>query len=305
MAAVTQVHDPAYVGSLERFCASIPEGRVAELPTGDSTVGHDSYDIALLAAGAALDAVNGATANRPIFALVRPPGHHAEPARGMGFCLLNNVAIAAQAARRARGSTLIVDFDYHHGNGTQAWVERALHESMAHDGTTPHNRIAPLGFISTHASPAYPGTGAFRESRHGKEGFLIDIPLGLGTTTHDFVAVWSSLLPRLARALKPATIVVSAGFDFIDGDPIAGLPVTADAVEALCALLGATAIEHNAALALVLEGGYSLKNLRASGEMLASSFGVRSSKIRVPPTQTPHDARLREMTTEVLGWLRS
>lgn len=291
-AAVARVHDPAYVSLIERFCEDMPEYATAEVPTGDTTAGHDSFRIALLAAGAAVDAAARARPDRPVFALVRPPGHHAEPARGMGFCLLNNVAIAAQTARRDRGATLVVDFDYHHGNGTQAWAERALGDGGP-----------PLGFVSTHAYPAYPGTGAFGESRYSRDGFVIDVPVGLDITTDDFVAVWASLLPPLAQALRPSTIVVSAGFDFLEGDPIAGLPVTVDAVEFLCGLLGEAAAEHNAALALVLEGGYNLVNLRESGEMLARSFGEASSRVHVPAGRTPADAHLRDMTKMILSWL--
>ena len=286
------MHEPSYVSLVERFCAALPHDVVGELPTGDTTAGHESFEIALLAAGAAIDAAAYAQFDRPTFALVRPPGHHAEPARGMGFCLFSNAAISAQRARRERGATLIVDFDYHHGNGTQAWAERAQSDGGA-----------PLGFISTHAYPAYPGTGAFDESRHEGKGFIIDVPLGLDTATADFVNVWTTLLPSLAHALKPKTIVVSAGFDFLEGDPIAGLPVTIDAVRALCGLLGETAADHNAGLAFVLEGGYKLENLRDSGEALARAFGPDRCITHVPSAHPPQDPALRAMTSQVLGWL--
>lgn len=211
----------------------------------------------------------------------------------MGFCVFNNVAVAAAWALRERGNVLIVDFDYHHGNGTQAWVESAL------EGDT-----RGLGFISTHAYPAYPGTGAFGESRTGDAGFVVDIPLSHSIDTDDFVAVWASLLPVAARRLRPSSIIVSAGFDFLSGDPIAGLPVAPRAVDALCGLLGEVAAQENASLAFVLEGGYSLDNLRASGSSLAYDFGKHAPDVHVPEAHEPHDVRLREMVHEATGWLR-
>jgi acetoin utilization deacetylase AcuC-like enzyme len=289
---ITAVHDPRYVALIERYCKSIPEGGiVAELPTGDTLVTRESFDVAMLAAGGALEAIERAAPDEPAFAVVRPPGHHAEPARGMGFCVFNNIAIGAQAARERAGSTLIVDFDYHHGNGTQAWVETALGAG------------APLGYISTHAYPAYPGTGAFGESQVRDDGFVIDVPLGHSTDTDDFIAVWTSILPPLAARLRPATILVSAGFDFLAGDPIAGLPVGARAVHALCGLLGSVAADHHAALALMLEGGYSLENLRTSASACASDLGSRAGETHVHAAQAPRDARLREMVDEILRWV--
>jgi len=209
----------------------------------------------------------------------------------MGFCVFNNIAIAAQAARERFGATLVVDYDYHHGNGTQAWVERAVTDGGA-----------PVGFISTHAYPAYPGTGAFSESFFGEGGFVVDIPLPLSTSTDDFVAVWSSLLPPLARRLRPKAVLVSAGFDFLAGDPIAGLPVAPRAVDALCGLVGSVAEEHRAALAMILEGGYSLNNLRASGAKLAYDFGKHAGDVHVPQAAAPQDVRLRQMVESVLAW---
>ena len=218
------MHDPSYVGLVERVCDALPEYYVAELPTGDATVVHDSFRIALLAAGAAVDAARRARPDRPMFAMVRP-----------------------------------------------------------------------------HAYPAYPGTGAFSESRKSDNGFIIDVPLDLNTTTHDFIGVWSMLLPALAARIKPKTIVVSTGFDFLEGDPIAGLPVHVEAVDALCGLLGETAADHKAGLAFVLEGGYSLPNLRASGRSLAHSFGAGENRAHVPKGQMPRDTRLREMIKTALS----
>ncbi len=291
--ALATVHDGRYVQLIERYCESLSSVEMlGELPTGDTTVGHDSFEIALLAAGASVSSVERAALDAPALAVVRPPGHHAEPARGMGFCLLNNVALAAAHARATRGPVLIVDFDYHHGNGTQAWVERAL----ALPGP-------PIGFISTHAYPAYPGTGAFDESQVRDGGFVIDVPLSHATNTEDFVAAWSSLLPAALRRIRPAAIVVSAGFDFLAGDPIAGLPIDRSAVDSLCGLIGQTGAEAGAGIALVLEGGYSLENLTASGATLARAFGANAMKTHVPAAKLPRDERLAAMTREALRWL--
>jgi len=210
----------------------------------------------------------------------------------MGFCVFNNVAVAAAASLRERGPVLIADFDYHHGNGTQAWVERMLAAGEPH-----------LGFVSSHAYPAYPGTGAFDESAVREHGFVVDFPLAHSTDTDDFIAVWANALPAAAQRVRPASIIVSAGFDFLSGDPIAGLPIAGRAVDALCALFGEVADRHQASLALVLEGGYSLDNLRASGSSLAYDFGKHSGDVHVPTAAQPRDARLRQMVAQALTWL--
>ena len=289
-ADITSVHAPAYVEMVQRLCAALGPDQLAELPTGDMVVGARSFEVALLAAGAALGAVEQARAGVPAFAMVRPPGHHAEPARGMGFCVFNNVAIAAERARRSNGDVLIADFDYHHGNGTQAWVETLLRG----DRTT-----AKIGFLSTHAYPAYPGTGPFADTRAAENGFVIDIPLAHTTDTHDFIAVWTTLLPALVRSMAPKTIVVSAGFDFLAGDPIAGLPVAASAVTELCTLFRALALTNGAKLAFVLEGGYALENLRASAKIFAESF-TSDAPAQAKAATPANDARLRAMCEQVL-----
>ena len=295
---VTAVHDPHYVQIVENICSSLTGGRLTELPTGDSVVCAASYELALLASGAAITAVQRATPGSPALSLARPPGHHATPTQGMGFCVFNNIAVAAQWARRNLGAVLIVDFDYHHGNGTQAWVEREL------GGGGP-----PLGFISTHAYPAYPGTGSFGESRLRDGGFVIDVPLPHSALTDDFTGVWRALLPPLAQRVSPAVIAVSAGFDFLAGDPIAGLPVAPRAVDALAGLLAETAAQTSAPLALIFEGGYLLDNLRAAAQSLARNLAQENVVAGIYSGAADagseiKNAGLRAMVDEVLGWLR-
>jgi acetoin utilization deacetylase AcuC-like enzyme len=207
----------------------------------------------------------------------------------MGFCLINNVAVAAAWARRELGPILIADCDYHHGNGTQAWVERELEAGT--DG---------IGFISTHAYPAYPGSGAFGESHVEARGFVLDIPLTHQTDGETFVGVWQLLLPATVRRLRPTVIFVSAGFDWMAGDPIAGLPIGPQALPPLFSLFAATAQESGSALVFVLEGGYSLANMRAAGAALAKALCVPPQP---PPPSLLRQDQVRRLSAEALRWL--
>jgi acetoin utilization deacetylase AcuC-like enzyme len=283
-----QVHTAGYIRLVESVCAQLGEGELTEIPTGDTVVCRASYEVALASAACAVEAAQTALLGDPVLCAMRPPGHHAEPERGMGFCVFNNIAVAAAWARRELGPVLIADFDYHHGNGTQAWLQSALGGGAA--------RVA---FVSTHAYPAYPGTGAFSESRPRGDNIIIDVPLSHATSTDDFIATWSLLLPRVAERIQPKLILVSAGFDFLARDPIAGLPVSLDAVEQLCDQLARTAAQWQAPLAFILEGGYNLENMRASGAALARFFGAPHEATAATREQ-PTDPRLRNMTATLL-----
>ena len=244
-AQLERVHAPAAV---ERTLAAIPREGYAHID-GDTVVSPGSREAALRAAGAAcaaVDAVLDGEARRA-FCAVRPPGHHAEPDRAMGFCLFNNAAIGAAHALAAHGlqRVAVLDFDVHHGNGTQAAFERD----------------ARALFASSHQSPLYPGTGAASETGVGN---IVNMPLAAGATGAVFRAAWEGAFDRV-DAFHPELIVVSAGFDAHRRDPLAGLALVEEDFAWISRRI-AEAADSSCAGRVVstLEGGYDLEALAAS-----------------------------------------
>jgi acetoin utilization deacetylase AcuC-like enzyme len=216
-------------------------------------MGPGSAEAALLAAGASiqqtLDVLRGEASNA--FALVRPPGHHAERTHAMGFCLFNNVAVAAEAALQAGAKrVLVLDWDVHHGNGTQSSF---------------YDRDDVL-FCSSHQYPFYPGTGAPEEVGQGKGwGYNVNVALPAGRDDADYGAVFNDVFLPIAQAYRPELILVSAGFDSHRADPIGEMAVTERGFAAMCSALYALAQELcGGRLVLLLEGGYDLDGLSQS-----------------------------------------
>jgi len=246
-AEIEAVHSPGYRARL----ASL-DGQYAELDP-DTAVSPGSWEAATLAAGAAVGAalaVMGGKADNA-FALVRPPGHHARPDRAMGFCLLNNAAIAAEAARRAGAErVLILDWDVHHGNGTQEIFE-ARQDVL---------------YMSVHQYPFYPGTGAAAEVGVGAgRGATVNCALPGGQADADYGVVFHDLFLPVGRAFAPDLIIVSAGFDAHARDPLAEMRVTERGFAAMGSALRELAADScGGKLVLLLEGGYDLGALASS-----------------------------------------
>ena len=246
------VHDPFYIQTVANT-----EGRAFSRLDADTGLSARSYLVARLAAGGLLQAVDSlltphSALDNPhsIFAFVRPPGHHAEPRRGMGFCIFNNIAIAAEYALEKHGlkRVLIVDWDLHHGNGTQkAFYDRP-----------------DVLFFSSHQYPHYPGTGNFDEVGSGKgEGYTVNAPFPSGFGDTEYLAVYDRVLRPIALEYKPELVLVSAGFDPYFADPLGGMQVTGDGFGNLASLIRAIAeATCGGKMLLTLEGGYNPDGLR-------------------------------------------
>ncbi len=241
--AIAAVHAVDHVRRIEALCR-----RGGGMIDMDTIVSAGSWEAALHAAGGAIalvDGLLGAEEARAGTSLHRPPGHHAEPARAMGFCLFDNIAIGAQHALDAHGArrVMIVDWDVHHGNGTNAIF---------------HSRDDVL-FCSIHQSPLYPGTGPASDVGSGAgEGYTVNMPVPAGSGDAVFLSHMEHVVRPLALAYEPDLLLVSAGYDAHADDPLASCVVTDEGFAGMAAILGGVAAELGVPLGIVLEGGYDL-----------------------------------------------
>ena len=246
-----QVHHPNYLKLAQK---DIISGR-STLSTGDTQICTDSWNIALRATGGMMQGIDEIFSNRlrRVFSLSRPPGHHATPSKGMGFCILNHIAIAARYAQKKYkvGKILIVDWDVHHGNGTQD----IFYEDES------------VFFCSTHQHPWYPGTGSAEETGSGKGlGSTLNFPFPAGTGRKDLVegALGEDLSKRI-NAFKPELILISAGFDSREGDPLGQFKLTdQDFFDLTKHFIELANSFCDGRILSVLEGGYDLSGLSSA-----------------------------------------
>lgn len=288
---LTSVHPERYVKAIQEFC----EGGGGMIDA-DTLASSGSWDAALHAAGGAsglVDRLMEGAAPTGI-SVARPPGHHAEATRPMGFCLFNNVAVAARRALDEHGArrVLIVDWDVHHGNGTNAIFE---------------DDDAVL-FASIHQRPLYPGTGAADDVGRGDgEGYTVNLPVPAGSGDAAFCSLVEHVVVALARAFEPRLVLISAGFDAHRDDPLAGCQVTEGGFAAMARSLRAVADDIGAPVGAVLEGGYELgalaRSVAATMEELADPTPGPAVEIDVHPLAAEAATRLTRYWPQLSGAL--
>lgn len=281
--ALLRVHPAAHLDAIAALAAD--GGGAID---ADTVVSAGSWDAALHAAGAAVEIVDLLLGDGGVPAAAsahRPPGHHCETNRAMGFCLLSNVAIAARHAVHAHGleRVMIVDWDVHHGNGTE--------QVLASDNT--------VLFTSIHQSPLYPGTGSAHEVGHGEgAGFTINLPVKSGAGDEVFVSLVQHVVVPLARSFKPQLILISAGYDAHADDPLATCRVSDHGYFAMAAAIRAVAEDLDAPIGLVLEGGYDVAALARSFVQTLDALGSADAPDVVPVPEHPLAGNARARAAE-------
>ena len=273
---ITRVHSPGYLHWLRSLCERT---RAVQFIDADTYVTPHSFAVACDAAGAAIQSVDCALDGAHCFSLMRPPGHHAEHERAMGFCLLNNAAIGVTHALEIVDRVAIVDWDVHHGNGT----EHCFY------GT---DRVL---YCSVHEEGIFPYTGAPQETGYGVgEGFTINAPLACGCTGADYAAVFSDIFVPAIRRFNPDLVVISAGQDILFDDPLGSMAVQPHDFFFLTRLLRDSV---DTPLALILEGGYSPSQGTAITWIFRALAGERAPDV-------PVSGEPQESTTDLMALLR-
>lgn len=277
---ISLVHSSAYIKKIENLIENCPTYLDA-----DTYICQESYQTAKLAVGAVLECigqiVSGNVTNA--FAFIRPPGHHAEPERAMGFCIFNNAAIGARFAQKKYNlkKILIIDFDLHHGNGTQ-W---AFYDDPS------------VLYFSTHQYPYYPGTGHFQEIGEGEgKSFTVNIPLSACCGDSEYFFIYENILKPIALQFKPDFIIVSAGFDAYFNDPLGGMEVTPKGFGTVAQIILDIARQTcNGKTLFVLEGGYNLDGLSQSCNWVLRAMSSSPSPIQLnTKSECPGWASIKE-----------
>lgn len=271
---IERVHDPGYLAWLEQRCRATTS---VDWLDSDTYITRNSFQAALHAAGGAIAAVERSIRGEHSFALVRPPGHHAEFNRAMGFCLINNVAVAAKKALERVDTIAIVDWDIHHGNGTQNrfyGTDRVL-------------------YCSVHQEHVFPYTGTVDEGGIGEgKGYTINAPLRPGSTLADYYFVFSEIFVPAIERFSPDVLIISAGQDILADDPLGTMKIYPGDFEVLTRMLAQAA---GVPLALVLEGGYGPSH----GAAVRSIFAALTSEGQIQKGTIPS-----EQTKTVVSWLK-
>jgi len=276
---LTRVHDDEHVSRIEALC--LEGGGMIDM---DTVAVPASWEAALHAAGGAAGAAERLLAGEATaaFCALRPPGHHAETGRAMGFCLFNNVAVAAAHAIAECGAerVLVLDWDVHHGNGTEAIFARS----------------PQVLYASIHQWPLYPGTGPAEYEGEGEgEGFTVNLPVPPGTGGEEFLALVQYVVAPIARRFEPGLIAISAGYDAHRDDPLASCAVETEAYGEMTSAVRALAAELGVPVLVCLEGGYSPTALAASVVATLDSLDGEDEPASVPASAAePHRSRLAD-----------
>ncbi|MFC2164715.1 histone deacetylase [Acidobacteriota bacterium] len=255
----------------------------------DTSTSARSYEVATLAVGGVLKTaeliMNGDITNA--FAFIRPPGHHAEASQAMGFCLFNNIAVAAEYLQRKHGlkRILIVDWDLHHGNGTQHSFEQSK----------------DILYFSTHQFPHYPGTGHWSEKGDGEgEGYTVNVPLRPGKTDQDYIYIFEKVLSPIAGAFEPEFILVSAGFDIYEDDPLGGMLISDRGFGAMTfSLLQMAKSVCQDRILFALEGGYSSEGLSSGSKQALLQLSGQAQKPDIDDTASSQTLQELQSVLEI------